>query len=44
MMIPTRSSTSKLHQIEWFKGQGMLPEDVDGGAMIDKRYAVPLGG
>jgi len=33
-----------LHQIEWFKKQGMLPADADGAAMIDKRYAVPLGG
>lgn len=33
-----------LHQIEWFKSQGMLPADADGNAMIDKRYAVPLTG
>jgi NitT/TauT family transport system substrate-binding protein len=33
-----------LHQIDWFKAQGMLPADADGNAMIDKRYAVPLGG
>jgi NitT/TauT family transport system substrate-binding protein len=30
------------HQVEWFKGQGMLPADADGNAMIDKRYVVPL--
>jgi NitT/TauT family transport system substrate-binding protein len=31
-----------LHQIVWFKEQGMLPADADGNKMIDKRYAVPL--
>lgn len=31
-----------LHQVEWFKAQGMLPADADGAAMIDKRYVVPL--
>jgi NitT/TauT family transport system substrate-binding protein len=33
-----------LHQIEWFKSQGMVPADADGNAMIDKRYVVPLTG
>ena len=31
-----------LHQIDWFKAQGMLPADADGEKMIDKRYVVPL--
>jgi NitT/TauT family transport system substrate-binding protein len=31
-----------LHQIAWFKSQGMLPADADGAAMIDNRYVVPL--
>ena len=31
-----------LHQIAWFKSQGMLPADADGNKMIDKRYVVPL--
>ena len=31
-----------LHQLEWFKSQGMLPADADGEKMIDKRYVVPL--
>ncbi len=31
-----------LHQIEWFKGQGMLPADADGKAMLDMRYVVAL--
>jgi NitT/TauT family transport system substrate-binding protein len=31
-----------LHQIAWFKSQGMLKGDVDGAALIDKRYVVPL--
>ena len=31
-----------LHQIDWFKAQGMLPADADGNKMIDKRYVVPL--
>ncbi len=31
-----------LHQVEWFKSQGMLPADADGPAMIDRRYVVPL--
>ncbi len=33
-----------LHQVEWFKGQAMLPANADGAAMIDKRYVQPLGG
>jgi NitT/TauT family transport system substrate-binding protein len=31
-----------LRQIAWYKAQGMLKSDVDGGAIIDKRYVVPL--
>jgi NitT/TauT family transport system substrate-binding protein len=31
-----------LHQIAWFKSQGMLPADADGAAMIDNRYVEPL--
>jgi len=31
-----------LHQLQWFKDQGMLPADADGEKMIDKRYVVPL--
>ena len=31
-----------LHQLEWFKSQGMLPADADGEKMMDKRYVVPL--
>jgi NitT/TauT family transport system substrate-binding protein len=31
-----------MHQLDWFKSQGMLPADADGEKMIDKRYVVPL--
>jgi len=31
-----------LHQIAWYKAQGMIKGEVDGAAIIDKRYAVPL--
>ena len=31
-----------LHQVEWFKAQGMVPADANGADMIDKRYALPL--
>jgi len=31
-----------LHQIAWYKSQGMVKFDVNGDQMIDKRYAVPL--
>jgi NitT/TauT family transport system substrate-binding protein len=31
-----------LHQIAWYKAQGMLKADVDGDTLIDKRYVVPL--
>lgn len=31
-----------LHQIEWYKSQGMLKAQVDGNALIDKRYVVAL--
>lgn len=31
-----------LHQIAWYKSQAMLKPEVDGNAIIDKRYVVPL--
>jgi NitT/TauT family transport system substrate-binding protein len=31
-----------LHQIAWYKSQGMVKGDVDGDQVIDKRYVVPL--
>lgn len=31
-----------LHQIAWYKSQGMLKDSVSGDDIIDKRYAVPL--
>jgi len=31
-----------LHQIAWYKSQGMVKGEVDGDAIIDKRYVVPL--
>ena len=31
-----------LHQVAWFKEQGMVPADANGADMIDKRYALPL--
>ncbi len=31
-----------LHQIAWYKAQGMVKGPVDGDALIDKRYVVPL--
>ncbi|HEX3974004.1 MAG TPA: ABC transporter substrate-binding protein [Stellaceae bacterium] len=31
-----------LHQIAWFKSQGMLKDNVDGATIIDKRYVVPM--
>jgi NitT/TauT family transport system substrate-binding protein len=31
-----------LHQIAWYKSQGMLKADVDGETIIDKRYVIPL--
>jgi len=33
-----------LHQIAWYKSQGMLKDSVSGDEIIDKRYAVPLPG
>ncbi len=32
-----------LHQIAWYQSQGMVKGPVDGDAIIDKRYVVPLG-
>lgn len=32
------------HQIEWFTQQGQMKAGVDPGAIIDKRYVVPLPG
>jgi len=31
-----------LHQIAWYKAQGLLKPEVDGEAIIDKRYVIPL--
>ena len=31
-----------MHQIAWFKSQGMLKDTVDGNTIIDKRYVVPM--
>ena len=31
-----------LHQIAWFRSQGMLKGEIDADAIIDKRYVVPL--
>ena len=31
-----------LHQIDWYRSQGLLKGEVDGNAVIDKRYVVPL--
>jgi NitT/TauT family transport system substrate-binding protein len=31
-----------LHQIDWYKEQGMIKGDVDAGTVIDKRYVIPL--
>jgi hypothetical protein len=31
-----------LHQIAWYRGQGLVKGDVDGDQVIDKRYVVPL--
>jgi hypothetical protein len=31
-----------LHQIAWYKSQGMLKPEIDGAAIIDRRYVVPL--
>ncbi|MGH7034868.1 MAG: ABC transporter substrate-binding protein [Stellaceae bacterium] len=31
-----------LHQIAWYKSQGMVKPEVDGNSIIDKRYVVPL--
>lgn len=33
-----------LHQIAWYKSQGMLKDSVNGDEIIDKRYAVPIPG
>jgi NitT/TauT family transport system substrate-binding protein len=31
-----------MHQIAWFKSQGMLKDTVDGNTIVDKRYVVPM--
>lgn len=31
-----------LHQIAWFKSQGMVKPEIDGESVIDKRYVIPL--
>jgi len=32
-----------LHQIAWYKSQGVVKAEVDGNAIIDRRYVVPQG-
>ena len=31
-----------LRQIAWYRSQGMIKSEVDGEAIIDRRYAIPL--
>ena len=31
-----------LHQIVWYKAQGMVKPEIDGDQIIDKRYVIPL--
>jgi NitT/TauT family transport system substrate-binding protein len=31
-----------LHQVSWYKSQGAVKGDVDGAAMIDMRYVIPM--
>lgn len=31
-----------LHQISWYRSQGMIKGEFDGGTIIDQRYVVPL--
>jgi hypothetical protein len=31
-----------LHQIAWYKSEGMIKGEIDGDKIIDKRYVVPL--
>ena len=31
-----------LHQIAWYKSQGMLKPEVDGNTIVDKRYVTPM--
>jgi NitT/TauT family transport system substrate-binding protein len=33
-----------LHQIAWYKSQGLLKGDIDGEPIIDRRYVIPLPG
>ncbi len=33
-----------MHQIEWYKSQGMVKPEVDGSKIVDKRYVVALPG
>ncbi|HXQ53296.1 MAG TPA: ABC transporter substrate-binding protein [Stellaceae bacterium] len=33
-----------LHQIAWYKAQGLVKGEVDGATLIDRRYVVPLPG
>lgn len=33
-----------LHQVAWYRSQGLVKNEVDGDQMIDKRYVVPLPG
>jgi NitT/TauT family transport system substrate-binding protein len=31
-----------VHQVEWYKSQGLLKDNVDANAVIDPRYVIPL--
>jgi NitT/TauT family transport system substrate-binding protein len=35
-------ATSLMHQVAWYKSQGMVKADIDGESVIDKRYVVLL--
>jgi NitT/TauT family transport system substrate-binding protein len=35
--------TDVLHQIAWYKSQGLVKPGIDGGPIIDQRYVIPLG-
>ena len=32
------------HQVQWFKEQKMLKDDIDGSKVMDMHYVVPLPG
>ncbi|HLI21038.1 MAG TPA: hypothetical protein VKV32_07970, partial [Stellaceae bacterium] len=33
-----------LHQVAWYRAQGMVKDDFDAASIIDKRFVVPLPG